>query len=67
LENVLAFLRALKSLRLEVDTWKAQNIYYAIGHGCGSAKKGAADHDENARRWLKAFRALGEEMKVKVV
>ncbi len=67
LEYTTDFLRLLSALRLELDVWKAQNIYYAIGQTCYRDKKAAADRDDVARRWVQLFDVLGDLLKVKVV
>ncbi|MBF0569274.1 MAG: DUF3536 domain-containing protein [Candidatus Omnitrophica bacterium] len=67
LEYLAALLKLLDVLRLELDFWKAQNIYYAIGQTLYRARKAAAENDETARRWCRAFEMLGELLKVRII
>ena len=52
--------------------WKAQNIFYALAQSLYRAKRelaeknGADAETAQAKRWLSAFFALGELLKVKV-
>jgi alpha-amylase/alpha-mannosidase (GH57 family) len=67
LEHTVEFVRLLSALKLELDMWKAQNIYYATGKTIFRDKRRQAEAgDENARRWVRAFEALGELLRVKV-
>ena len=67
LEYIVEMVRLLSALKLELDMWKAQNIYYTTGQTiCRDKKRQAEAGDEAARRWVRAFEALGELLKVKV-
>ncbi|MFQ5861686.1 MAG: DUF3536 domain-containing protein [Candidatus Brocadiales bacterium] len=67
IEKVDNVLQLLTSLSIDLDLWKAQNIYFAIG------KKFTSTMKERAKRgwyfpnqWLEAFYKLGRHLHVKV-
>ncbi len=66
LSYITEFLRLLTALHRELDVWRAQNLYYAIGQTRYRQKK-AAGNDEVSRRWVEAFESLGELLKVKII
>jgi hypothetical protein len=72
LQKCVRVLRLFLELRLEVDLWKAQNIFYAMAQSVGRAQHArvALVTGEEARavqRWLSAFADLGDMLKVKVM
>ncbi len=68
LEYVTEAVRLLSTLKLELDMWKAQNLYYATGLTIYRDKKRLAENgDEIARRWVRSFETLGELLKVKII
>jgi hypothetical protein len=70
LEHIVQMIRLLVELRIEIDFWKAQNIFYAMAQEKCRAKRDQVDANGPdmavAKRWLNAFYALGELLKVKV-
>lgn len=60
-------LRLIKLLALDLDLWKAQNLYFSLGQTLyGSMREKADRGDEEARRWVETFRKLGYYLHVKV-
>jgi hypothetical protein len=60
-------LRRMADLNLELDLWKAQNIYFAIGKAHWQTKKGQAEQgNEQAEKWMGAFRDLGSFLYVRI-
>ena len=73
LERVVQMIRLLFELRIEIDLWKAQNVFYVLAQALYRAKREHLEKDPadsaqalSARRWLNAFYALAELLKVKV-
>ncbi|HPB68881.1 MAG TPA: DUF3536 domain-containing protein, partial [Candidatus Omnitrophota bacterium] len=62
-----AFLRVCSPLHLNLDLWRAQNIYFSIGKDRYCHMKNRAElGDENAKRWVEYFDKLGHYLKVRV-
>ncbi len=65
-------LRLFIDLRLELDFWKAQNVYYGLAKSVGQSRRAqalkapAGDQARDAQQWLSAFDELGDILKVKV-
>ena len=73
LERLVQMVRLLFELRIEVDLWKAQNIFYVMAQSLHRAKRDLIEKNgpdaeavAAAKRWLNGFYALGELLKVKV-
>ncbi len=66
IEHVVEVLRILEALHLQMDLWKAQNIYFSLGQKYYRQKRLLAETDEYAAKWVRAFDALGGYLKVKV-
>ncbi len=66
LQYMVDIIKLLRALRLDMEIWKAQNIYYAIGQEVYRKRLAAVEKDGDARRWLEAFEQLGEILKVKI-
>lgn len=66
LENVTEVVRVLLTLKFDLDLWKAQNIYYAIGQMTYPLKRAKAATSLDDARWVKYFESLGEMLKVRV-
>lgn len=65
LERLVKLLAALEPLALEIDFWKAQNIYYSAGKKViNKMKEDAQNGNIPAQEWLKLFNQLGENFKV---
>jgi len=51
---------------LELDLWKAQNIYFLIGtQRYDEMEKRSNQRDSNAKTWLEHFNRLGEHLNVR--
>ncbi len=66
MERMAKVIRVLFELRMELNLWKAQNIFYALAQDRYRAKSAAAGQDEYAARWVAAFTDLADILKVKV-
>jgi len=60
MEKIITILDLLGQLSLDLDLWKAQNIYFAMGRKILPDNISQAETDELAGRWVKLFRHLGE-------
>lgn len=65
MENIEATLKILGALPLELDLWKAQNVYFSIGKELLSRRCKEAENDPAARRWVELFDCLGGYLHVK--
>ncbi len=67
LEAADSLLSILNPLSLNLNLWKAQNIYFSIGKQIyGEMKEKANTGDESAKRWIERINSLGEYLKVKI-
>lgn len=67
LKMVESFLRICSPLHLNLDLWRAQNIYFSIGKDRHRNMKNRAElGDENAKRWVEYFDKLGHYLKVRI-
>jgi alpha-amylase/alpha-mannosidase (GH57 family) len=65
-ETIEDVLRVLSAIPLELDLWKAQNIYFSIGTQRHDEMKKRADQgDSKAKTWLEHFTKLGEYLNVR--
>jgi len=65
LETIGDVLRVLSAIPLELDLWKAQNIYFSIGtQRYDEMEKRSDQRDSNAKPWLEHFNRLGEYLNV---
>ncbi len=66
IRKLLGFLRVADDLKLSLDFWKAQNIYFGL---CCRHRElmdqMAAIDDQHLSEWRQAFKDLGEALKVK--
>lgn len=68
MDRIEGLLKLLRKTPVELDLWKAQNIYFSIGRSLyGDMRKRAGKGDEDARRWVDIFRKLGYYLRVKVM
>ncbi|MEI8011269.1 MAG: DUF3536 domain-containing protein [Candidatus Omnitrophota bacterium] len=67
LEQGAQTIELLLGFGLEIDFWKAQNIFYGLAQTVLPERRALAVRDEDARRWVRAFNSLAETFKVKVV
>jgi len=66
-ERIEKVIKLLRQLPIELDIWKAQNIYFTIGKNLYSTMKERSEKgDDFARKWVEAFRKLGYYLQVKV-
>jgi len=67
LEKTAGLLKALEPLSLDLNLWKAQNIYFRTGKEVFSQMSQKEKvGDKNAIRWNTLFRDLGDYLKVKI-
>jgi len=66
MEKIVFILELLAPLSLELDLWKAQNTYFAMGQKIYPDIISQAGNDELASRWVKLFEHLGAILKVYV-
>lgn len=60
-------LKLLMLLPVELDLWKAQNMYFIMGKTIhGTMQQRAEKGEDFARRWLEVFSKLGEYLHVRV-
>jgi alpha-amylase/alpha-mannosidase (GH57 family) len=68
LETITRLIATCQKFGLEPDLWKAQTIYFFRGkEELGKMRRRMAEtSDENAKRWIENFMALGDYQKVKI-
>jgi hypothetical protein len=68
LATIGSFLKIIKTLNLELDQWRAQNIYFDLCSDFRPAMEDRSSHgDENASKWLSLFDELGNYLMVRCV
>lgn len=67
METIVILLRNFSLLSLQLDLWKAQNIYFSMGKKFYVAKQRNSLSDHMAQRWISTFDSLGQILQVKVV
>ena len=66
LETIGDVLRVVRAIPLELDLWKAQNIYFSIGtQRYDEMVEKAAQGNGRAKTWLEHFNRLGEYLNVR--
>ena len=65
-ERIINVLEMLTPLSLNLNLWKAQNMYFSLKEQLSAgmdekAKRG----DESAKEWFNAFNDLGEKLRIK--
>ncbi len=66
-EKVEKILTSLTSISVELDLWKAQNMYLSVGKKLyGSMKERADNGDDPAKHWMDVLQRLGSCFRVKV-
>jgi alpha-amylase/alpha-mannosidase (GH57 family) len=60
MEKIITILELLGQLNLDLDLWKAQNIYFAMGRRIYTDNLSKTGAQERAVRWVKLFEHLGE-------
>lgn len=67
LESLETFLVILNQLGVALNLWKAQNLYFEISKSVYPDIKRRADRNEPAaKKWVKQFGSLGDQLKVKI-
>jgi alpha-amylase/alpha-mannosidase (GH57 family) len=66
MEKIIIILELLAQLSLDLDLWRAQNIYFAMGRKIYPDILSQAGTDELSGRWVKFFGHLGEILKVNI-
>ena len=66
MEKIVAILDLLGQLSLDLDLWKAQNIYFAMGRKIYPNIITQAGTDELAGHWVKVFEHLGGILQVNI-
>jgi alpha-amylase/alpha-mannosidase (GH57 family) len=65
LETIETIFRILSALSLELDLWKAQNIYFSISRQLnGGMREGAEKGDRTAQKWVEHFSSLQDYLYV---
>jgi len=64
MEKGVRFLKIIESLELDLNIWKAQNIYFGIGKK--HIKNIKKQSDKESKKWLFLFDSLGKYLKVKI-
>ena len=65
LRSIVDIFEALKPVRLDLDLWKSQNIYFSLSRNlCRNAGQRAAHGEAAAKAWLSEFNALGGFLRV---
>jgi hypothetical protein len=68
LVRITSALELLEPLSLNLNFWKAQNIYFSLKEQIkGKMSEKAEKGDPTAKEWLDAFNGLGEKLGVKVI
>jgi len=68
LRQVENILQILSSLHLELDLWKSQNIYFALGRSTyAEIKASVMDGESHSLEWATLFESIGAYLKVKVL
>lgn len=66
LEKLVAVLRILRELPVELDMWKTQNMCFKLWKNMyDSMNSGASRGDQHAKDWIKNFTSLAEFLEVK--
>lgn len=66
LEDIEEILNISRSLDLELDVWKAQNLYYRLDiKNCPEIQAKAEAGDQDAQKWMDLFDRLGRALQVR--
>jgi len=65
LETIETAFKVLSALPLQLDLWKAQNIYFALGkERYDEMEERAAGGDKASKEWIDHFKSLGDNLHV---
>ncbi len=68
LEEIESLLRILNGLSLELDLWKAQNIYFQVSREFYQAMADkAGSGDQGASKWIDKFNSVGEYLRERLI
>jgi hypothetical protein len=68
LRRILDVFQTLEPLRLDLDLWRSQNIFFSLGQTlCRGAREKSGRGDAAAKAWLEDFEALGGFLRVNTV
>jgi hypothetical protein len=66
-KEIMTVLELLEPLSLNLNFWKAQNIYFSLREGLKAKKvEMAAQGDGSSKEWVDSFDELGERLRIKV-
>ncbi|MBF0511133.1 MAG: DUF3536 domain-containing protein [Candidatus Omnitrophica bacterium] len=66
MSKIITILDLLRQLNLEVDLWRAQNIYFAMGQQVYPGILARSGSDDPAGRWIESFEQLGDMLLVNI-
>jgi hypothetical protein len=67
MEKIVDRLRLTAELHLDLDLWKAQNIYFEISRTTMNDKKRQAERgDGPAKKWMEIFEDLGSFLYINI-
>jgi len=67
MDKLVDRLRLMAELHLDLDLWKAQNVYFEISRTTMNDKKGQTERgDEQAKKWMGLFQDLGSLLYVNI-
>jgi hypothetical protein len=67
IRKVVSILKLFGSLMIDLDLWKAQNVYFSIGKILYGEMRAKADAgDSRCAEWVETFGELGRDLHVKV-
>ena len=66
--DIEAVFKSLEKIEVELDLWKAQNIYFSItnNHLFSDMKTRAEQGESEASAWIEKFLPLGERLKLRI-
>ena len=65
MDKLIIVLELLESLNLDLDLWRAQNIYYSMSKSIYTEILAQAGSDSLALNWVKSFERLGDLLLIK--
>jgi hypothetical protein len=66
-EKINSVLEVSAPLKMSLDLWEAQNIYFSIGKNLYDPMMEKAEGDDStAKKWLESFIRLGHDLRVKI-
>jgi hypothetical protein len=66
IEKASDLMKVLDGLALDLNLWKAQNLYFSMGRSILSQMRQRAVQDPEAARWLTEFGTLGHYLRVSI-